>query len=49
MEGIYGRRRYLGGVKKFKECNRFSKEIQERDKRKRNIMSREEEEKAEGS
>ena len=33
IEGIYGRKRYLGGVRKFEECNGLSRGIQERDKR----------------
>jgi len=27
MEGIYSRRKYLGRVRKFEECNRFSERI----------------------
>ena len=33
IEGIYGRKRYLGGVRKFEEYNGLSRGIRERDKR----------------
>ena len=49
MKRLYSKRRYLGGVRKFKECNELSRRIQEGDKGRRSAMSREEEGKIEGS
>ena len=49
MEGIYGRKRYLGEVRKFEECNGLSRGIRERDKRRRSMMIRKEKGKVESS
>ena len=48
IEGLYSRGRYLGRVRKFEKCDEFSKEISERDKGRRSIMSGEEKRKTEG-
>jgi len=48
MEGLYSRERYLEGVRKIEECNGLSNRIQERNKRRRSTMSKEEKRKTEG-
>ena len=49
MERLYGRGRYLGGIKKFEECDQLSRGIWEEDKGRRSMISREEEGEIEGS
>jgi len=49
MEELYSRGRHLEGVRKFEKCNGFSREIWERDKRRKSITSREEKKKTEGN
>ena len=46
---LYSKGRYLGGVRKFEECKRLSRRIQEGDKRRRSKISRKEKRKAEGN
>jgi len=41
MEKLYSRGRYLGGVRKFEECDGLSRRIQKRDKGRRSITGRE--------
>ena len=48
MKGLYGRDRHLGGVRKFEKCDRLSRGIWKRDKR-RSMISRKEKRKAEGN
>ena len=48
MKGLYSRERYLEEFRKFEECNGLSDGIQERDKGRRSITSREEKRKTEG-
>ena len=45
MEGVYNRRRHLGGVRKFEEYERLSRRIREGDKRRRSKTSRKRKEK----
>jgi len=47
IEGVYSRRRYLEGIKKFGECKGLSRRIQEGNKRRRSKISRKEKRKAE--
>jgi len=47
MEEIYGRRKHLGEVRKFEECKRLSRKIQEGNKRRRSKTSRKKKRKAE--
>ena len=47
MKRLYSRGKYLGGVRKFEECERLSRRIREGDKRRRSKMSRKEKRKAE--
>ena len=39
----------MGEIREFEECNKFSRRIQEKDKRRRNMKDREEKRKAESS
>ena len=41
MKRLYGRGRYLGGIRKFEECDKLSRRIRERGKRRRSMMGRE--------
>jgi len=47
MERLYSRGRYLGGVRKFEECEGLSRRIQQRNKRRESKGSRKEKRKAE--
>ena len=49
MEGLYSKERHLRGVRKFEECDRLSRRIWERNKRKRNTTGKEEKRKIEGN
>ena len=48
MEGVYNRRRHLGGVRKFEEYEGLSRRIREGNKRRRSKTSRKEKRKAKG-
>ena len=49
MERLYGRRRYVREIREFEEYKGFSRRIQERDKERRNLMSKEKEREAKSS
>ena len=49
MERLYGRKRYIGGVRKFEKYNELSGRIWEGDKERRSTINRKKERKTESS